>query len=247
MTRDLSQALPTIWPVARVNFLKTGLAFLAVVALLSVHFDAAGASEPTSSDGVYQLPDSLPQSTSIVPLSVPYRSQLVAGDPYSNSNCGPAVLAMTFAYYGVPVSIGEARQDINAYMGLWSYDNGSSWLSLRWAAQIHGLQTYGLLDEDWLYTKWSLFDLVAESSLGNPSILLVRYWELPGHENATWWGDHYIIFLGLDDYGNVIYHDPAFHGDVGAWRTMSQEQLMTAWNNTSVGLVRTAMSLRGGW
>ena len=244
MTRALSLALPTTGLVARADLLKLGLALLTAVALLAVDFEAAGASEPTSSDSVYQLPDSLPQSTSIVPLSVPYRTQLVAGDPYANSNCGPAVLAMTFAYYGLPVTIAEARQDINSYMGLWSYDNGSSWLSMRWAAQVHGLQTYGLLDEDWLYTKWSLFDLVTESSLGNPSILLVRYRDLPGHESATWWGDHYIIFLGLDEYGNVVYHDPAFHGDLGAWRTMSQERLMRAWNNTSVGLVRTAMSLR---
>lgn len=242
----MSQALPTARPVARADLLRVGLALLAAIALLLVDFQTAGASEPTSSDGVYQLPDRPSRSTSTVPLSVPYRSQLVAGDPYSNSNCGPAVLAMTFAYYGVPVSIGEARQDINEYMGIWHYENGSSWLSMRWAAQIHGLETYGLLDEDWLYVKWSLFDLVTESSLGNPSILLVRYRELPGHENATWWGDHYIVFLGLDEFGNVVYHDPAFHGDMGAWLTMSQEQLMNAWSNTSVGLVRTAMSLRGG-
>ena len=242
----MSQALPTTRLFAGVDCLKVGLALLAAVALLAADFESAGASEPTSSDHVYQLPDSLPRSASISPLSVPYLSQLVAGDPYSNSNCGPAVLAMTFAYYGLPVSISEARQDINDYMGIWHYENGSSWLSMRWAAQINGLETYGLLDEDWLYVKWSLFDLVTESSQGNPSILLVRYRELPGHENATWWGDHYIVFLGLDDYGNVIYHDPAFHGEVGAWLTMSQEQLMRAWNNTSVGLIRTAMSLRGG-
>ena len=246
MTRDLSQARRTDWPLARVNLMKAGIAFLAVIALFSVDFQTVGATEPTSSDHVFQLPDSLPQGSSILPLSVPFRSQLVAGDPYSNSNCGPAVLAMTFAYYGLPVSIGEARQDINAYMGIWNYDNGSSWLSLRWAAQIHGLQPYGLLDEDWLYEKWSLFDLLTESANGHPTILLVRYWELPGHEGASWWGDHYIVFLGLDEAGNVIYHDPAFHGELGASRTMSQEQLMSAWNNTSVGLVRTAMSLRGG-
>lgn len=226
--------------------LKVAVALTLVGGLQLLLADSTVASDETSDNQVYQLPDSLPAPPVALAESVPYRSQFIQGDPYAPSNCGPAVLAMIFSYFGVPVSVSEARWDVNEYMGVWNYDNGSNWLSLAWSARQHGLKPFGLLDEDWLFTKWTLFDLLAEANAGYPSILLVRYWDLPDHEQSSWWGDHYIVFLGLDEYGNVIYHDPAFHGTVGARRTMSQERLVKAWNNTATGFVRTAMSLRPG-
>ncbi|MBI2953224.1 MAG: hypothetical protein HYY30_02845, partial [Chloroflexi bacterium] len=54
----------------------------------------------------------------------------------------------------------------------------------------------------------------------------------------------YIIFLGLMADGRVVYHDSAFNDETdGAYRIMSQETLLKAWGNTSVGLQYTAMSL----
>ncbi len=44
--------------------------------------------------------------------------------------------------------------------------------------------------------------------------------------------------------GRVVYHDSAFPEEVqGAYRIMSQETLLKAWRDTSVGLQYTAMSL----
>src|SRR3712207_9445541 len=35
-------------------------------------------------------------------------------------------------------------------------------------------------------------------------------------------GDHYVLFLGLTRDGRVLYHDPGFPGEVGAYRTLDR-------------------------
>jgi hypothetical protein len=72
-------------------------------------------------------------------------------------------------------------------------------------------------------------------------MLLVRFWDLADHLQSTFAGDHYILALGFDHDGNLIYHDSAMHGD-GSNRTIGLAQLMKAWSEPSVGLLRTAIA-----
>ena len=176
-------------------------------------------------------------------LQVPYRSQL-DGSAYADSNCGPATLGMLMAYDGEWWSSNGIRRDVNSHTGVWSDEGGSSWESLVYAAQERGFTVLGLYEGKG-YRRWSVDDLLAEVRNSRPPMLLVRYRRLPGHEYASWWGDHYIIFLGLTADGRVVYHDSAFQGDsIGAYRTMSLDQLKRAWGNNAAGIQYSAMVLQ---
>lgn len=168
---------------------------------------------------------------------VPWRSQF-DGTLYASSNCGPAALAMAMSYYGEWWSTNHVRRTVNSYMGYWGLDGGSTWEALDYAARLYGFETRGLLE------PWSLDELVAATTAGHPVILLVRYWSLPDHSDDSWWGDHYIVFLGLTPDGQVVYHDPAFYDEYwGSYRVMSQERLERAWTRTACGLQHTALSI----
>ena len=168
---------------------------------------------------------------------IPWRTQF-DGTQYAAGNCGPASLAMAMSYYGEWWSNAHVRRTVNSYMGYWGLDGGSSWEALAYAADVYGFETRGL--NEW----WELDELVAATSAGHPVILLVRYWLLPGHADDAWWGDHYIVFLGLTEDGRVVYHDPAYYDEYwGSYRVMSQEQLERAWTRTASGLQHTALSI----
>lgn len=173
---------------------------------------------------------------------IPWRSQF-DGTEYASGNCGPASLGMAMAYYGEWWSTHGIRKSVNNYLGYWGLDGGSSWESLEYAAEQRDFTVVGLYDGDY-YRQWTLDDLVEQTRLGRPVILLVRYWSLPDHGEEAWWGDHYIVFLGLTPDGRVVYHDPAYYDEYwGSYRVMSQERLERAWTRTASGLQHTAMAL----
>lgn len=175
-------------------------------------------------------------------LWAPYRSQF-DGSPYEGGNCGPAALAMAMARFGEWWSTEGLRRSINRVTGDWSYDGGSDWPSMVAAATERGFEAHGPFNEEGGFRYWDLDDLLAHTEQGRPVILLVRYRALPGHENAAWYGDHYIVFLGLTRDGGVVYHDPAFQGDEGAYRIMEQATLDRAWSHTWIHQNRTAMAI----
>lgn len=171
-------------------------------------------------------------------LQVPWRTQF-DGTTYASSNCGPAALGMAMAYFDEWWSSAGIRRDVNNYLGYWGLDGGSTWEAMAYAAQKRGFYTLGLYDDEGLYYVWTIDDLMYQVRKGRPVLLLVRYQYLPGHEGEKWWGDHYIVFLGLDADGNVVYHDSTG----GPYMVMSQKKLLHAWRHTAVGLRNTAMSL----
>lgn len=174
---------------------------------------------------------------------VPYRTQL-DGSPTAGSNCGPATLGMAMSYFGEWWLTEGIRRDVNEFQGTYSLDAGSSWEALAYAARKRGFEVVGAVDPSGDYHQWTVDDLVAQTKAGRPVILLTRYWSLPGHGDAEWWGDHYILFVGLTASGDVVYHDPAFPGESeGAYRIMSQDRLIRAWTRTATGLQYTAMAL----
>lgn len=173
-------------------------------------------------------------------LSAPYRSQF-DGSIWAESNCGPTALSMALGALGIDVDQLRLRQLANDQMGMADPNNGTTWESLAYAAQASGARVSGLYQGQ-SYRRWTIENLKAELSQGHPVLLLVRYWDLPDHLGSGFAGDHYVVALGVDGNGNVVYNDSAFRGD-GSDRVISPAALQRAWTNTSVGLVRTAMAL----
>lgn len=176
---------------------------------------------------------------------VPWRSQF-DGTYYAGSNCGPAALGMAMARFGEVWSTDSIRRDANAYMGLRDQANGTSWEALKYAAEKRGLTTYDLYDGEGGYHEWYMDELLAHIGAGRPVIMLVRLIYLPGHEGEDPTIDHYIVFLGLMDNGDVLYHDSAFEtAEEGAYQTMSRAQFRRALGNTASGINWSGMAI--GW
>ncbi len=173
-------------------------------------------------------------------LQAPYHSQF-DGSVWAETNCGPTTLSMALGALGINVDQLKLRNLANQQMGMADPNNGTTWEALAYAARTSGVKVDGLYNGQ-SYRTWTIADLKNELGQGRPVVLLVRYWDLPDHVGSSFAGDHYVVGLGLDQNGNLVYNDPAFHGD-GSDRVISQSALNKAWTNTSVGLVRTAMAL----
>ncbi|HEX5415869.1 MAG TPA: C39 family peptidase [Chloroflexota bacterium] len=177
-------------------------------------------------------------------IHAPYISQF-DGSVYEQSNCGPTALAMGLRALGISTDQIELRHLAAAQMGFENPDSGTTWESLAYAATRKGATT-STLRQGKQYISWSFDDLARSFDAGQPALLLVRYRWMPGHEGSDYWGDHYVLALGFDAAGNLIYHDPATRDGSGAYRTITRDALLRAWNSTSVGLVRTAMAVGKG-
>ncbi len=173
-------------------------------------------------------------------IEAPYYSQF-DGTIWAQSNCGPTTLSMALGALKVNVDQITLRRYANNQMGMADPNNGTTWEALAYAAEVVGAKVTGLYNGQ-SYRVWSIDDLKKQLDQGHPVVLLVRYWDLPDHANSAFAGDHYVVALGFDQNGNLVYNDPAFYGN-GADRTISPAALNRAWTNTAVGLVRTAMAL----
>ena len=173
---------------------------------------------------------------------VPYRSQF-DGSAYEQANCGPATLGMLMSFYGEHWTTSSIRRSIIEHSGVPSTDAGSTWEDIAYAARQRGFTTLGLFDGLGGYKKWTFADLMQQVDQGRPVMLLVRFWSLPGQGEKEWYGDHYIVFLGMTPGGEVVYHDSAWRGQQGGYMVMSREQLERAWTRTSIGVQYSAMVL----
>lgn len=171
----------------------------------------------------------------------PYYRQF-DGSIYAESNCGPTSLAMALGALNIHASPLTLRHLASRAMGFDNPYGGVTWEALAYASRAKGATIKGLYNGN-RYRIWSVDDLRREFAQGHPVILLVRYRSLPDHRTSAFWGDHYIVGLGFDRAGNLVYNDPAFHEGSGANRTISRDQLVSAWSNTAVRLIRTAMAL----
>ncbi len=173
-------------------------------------------------------------------IEAPYYSQF-DGSVWSSSNCGPVALAMALGGIQLTGQPLELRALANHQMRNANPGNGTTWEALAYAAHQRGAVTAGLYQGRY-YRKWTTGQLQAQLAQKHPVLLLVRFRALPDHQQSKYFGDHYIVALGFDRQGNLIYDDPAMHGD-GSDRTLTPAELANAWGRTSVGLVRTGMAV----
>ena len=183
-------------------------------------------------------------------LAVPALPRIIAttylsqfdGTIWGSGNCGPASLAMGLSALKIPADPMILRHYADVEMGFADPESGTTWESLAYAAKISGA-TIKSLYIGGSYRSWTIDELRTELDQGHPVLLLVRYWNLPDHGTSDYAGDHYIVAVGFDLEGNLVYNDPAFYFNSGDNRTINHDHLMKAWTNTAVGLVRTAMAL----
>jgi Papain-like cysteine protease AvrRpt2 len=155
----------------------------------------------------------------------PYRTQF-DDSPYARSDCGPAVLSMALAAYGVDRGLLELRQLTHTYQGTWPVVRiGTALQHVARVAEDLGLPTSGLYDPDGSFHSWSVDEVGAAIGAGRLVIPLVRFGLLPGHETTgVRWG-HYILLFASDGEG-FRYHDPAFRPiEEGPNRWISRDQL----------------------
>lgn len=172
--------------------------------------------------------DARPSALARVAVVPPYRTQL-DDSPYARSDCGPAVLSMALAAYGVDRDLLDLRQLTHTYQGTWPAVRVGT--ALQYAAQVAddlGLRTQGLWDDDGGFHTWTTDEIAAHVQSGQLVIPLVRFGMLPGHEGTgVRWG-HYILLYAIDGDG-FRYHDPAFRPvEEGPGRWISREQLEQA-------------------
>lgn len=139
-------------------------------------------------------------------LDIPFRTQKDGGR-WQNSNCGPAVLGMILDAYGIT---GHATDDLrfraHRYQGTVGMRTGTALEHIAHVAEDFGVRTVGLYDPDGRFHTWSVDEIRDQIRRGNPVMMLVRLYLLPGREGTgVRWG-HYILLTGVvgDEF---IYSD----------------------------------------
>ena len=158
-------------------------------------------------------------------LEPPYRSQL-DDSIYARSDCGPAVLGMVLADYGVDEDTLDLRRLTHTYQGTWpAVRVGTALQHVAHVAEDFGLSTYGLYEEPDGFHQWTVDEVFAQVGAGRLVIPLVRFGLLPGHEDSgVRWG-HYILLYATQGDG-FLYQDPAVRPiEQGRARWISRDQL----------------------
>jgi uncharacterized protein YvpB len=159
-------------------------------------------------------------------LKVPYRSQL-DGTPWAAANCGPVSVAMILEAHGIRAQSTEVRRHVMALQNTPNCSECGSFIeSLAGAVEVYGLQAVDLTGGDGKLRRWSMDDVRAALRSGHPVIPQVMYRQLPGREDAPYWGDHYVVLTGIvGDY--FLYNDPIDDGP-GYGRLIHTDQLQRA-------------------
>ena len=158
----------------------------------------------------------------------PYRTQL-DDSIYARSDCGPAVLGMVLADYGVDQDTLDLRRLTHTYQGTWPVVRvGTALQHVAHVAEDFGLATYGLYDDGQSFHEWTVDEITSQAADGRLLIPLVRFGLLPGHEDTgVRWG-HYILVYAVQGDG-FLYQDPAVRPiEDGRARWISRDQLNRA-------------------
>jgi hypothetical protein len=156
----------------------------------------------------------------------PFRTQL-DDSIYARSDCGPAVLGMALAAYGLEADTLDLRRLTHTYQGTWpAVRVGTALQHVAHVAEDFGLATYGLYDDDGdTFHQWSVDQMSAQVSSGRLVIPLVRFGLLPGHEASGVRFGHYILLYAVQGDG-FLYQDPAVRPiEEGRARWISRAQL----------------------
>jgi len=175
-------------------------------------------------------------------LKVPYRTQL-DGSSYADANCGPTSVAMALDAIGKRDTLESLRsaalqlQDING-----CDDCGTFIQHLASVAEMRGAVTYGLRDDPQSFHRWTLDEIRQQLRQERVVIPQVKFRLLPGRTKSQYWGDHYIVIVGLAG-NNFIYNDPVDSDGRGYGRLISAEVLEQAMAGATGDFARAAFAV----
>ncbi len=177
-------------------------------------------------------------------LGVPWRTQF-DDSPYAAANCGPATIGMVLGAFGLNVATHDLRKIVIQLQGSAGYDDGTYIENLARMAERYGVAGLQLSDESGSYHRWTLGDIRYQLRAGRPVVPQVHYRSLPGHEDSTYYGDHYVAIVGYDGE-DFLYHDPAMRAAENGMRRISGEQLFLAMKRSDFPFAALSFAARGG-
>lgn len=174
-------------------------------------------------------------------LNVPYRSQLPvkpgADGSYGKGDCGPTVAASILDALRIPATIDDLGRKMGKPEGYTS-------------SQLRELQTVmGEYDVDLGWHKFTTangtLDWKAVSDMvnrGSPIIALIWYPLLPLRYDLRYTYGHYVLILGNTET-QVVYHDPYWKGEAGAYLKAGKAEFAKAWLATGIHAKTPAQGL----
>jgi hypothetical protein len=141
-------------------------------------------------------------------LAIPWIGQNTAStdDDYSNSDCGPACLAMWLTWHDQDHII--TVDDVSAATGLplgYKYTIPANLITAaaHWQLKLERVLNFS-------------FDMIrGEINRGSPALVLVHYPDLVKRFDVKYKASHWILVIGYDETG-LIYNDPYWPDNRGA-------------------------------
>jgi hypothetical protein len=181
-------------------------------------------------------------STPEVWLTVPYRTQL-DGSSYADANCGPASVAMALDAIGKRDSLESLRSAALQLQDIAGCDDCGTYIQhLAAVAESRGAATFGLRDDPETFHRWTLDEIRQQLRQERVVIPQVKFRPLPGRNKAQYWGDHYIVVVGLAG-NSFIYNDPVDSDGRGYGRLISAEGLERAMAGANGEFARAAFAV----
>ncbi len=165
-------------------------------------------------------------------LNVPYRTQIPtkpgADGSYGKGDCGPTVAVSILDTQKIPATIDEMGKRMGKPAGYTSTDlrelqkvMGEYDVDLGWSKFVKADKTL-----DWSKVE----SFIAK---GSPIIALVWYPSLPLRYDLQYSYGHYVLIVGTSE-NQVVYHDPYWKGEAGAYLKASKAEFAKAWLATGI-------------
>ena len=181
----------------------------------------------TVTDGVFHFTPVVietPSTPYLLPIGWAGQNTPRPDDDYSNSDCGPACVAMWLRYRGIMVSVDDVSRATGKPRG-YAY---TVFADLDRAANQYGLDLVHQLG------TLTLQMIRSEIDAQRPVIALVHYPSLPDKFSSTYALSHWILLMGYDA-DVFFYHDPYWLDSVsGAALPITAVQLVTALQNVKL-------------
>ena|SRR5688572_19099843 len=175
-------------------------------------------------------------------LKVPYRTQL-DGSTYAEANCGPTSVAMALEAIGKRDTLESLRASALQLQETNGCDDCGTFIQhLASVAEMRGAATFGLRDDPESFHRWSLDEIRQQLRQERVVIPQVKFRLLPGRAKSQYWGDHYIVIVGLAGK-NFIYNDPVDSDGRGYGRLISAEALEQAMAGATGQFARAAFAV----
>lgn len=168
-------------------------------------------------------------------LSIPWLSQndpRSTTDDYSNSDCGPACVAMILRARAQNVTIDDVSKATDLPQG-YKYTTASNLIHAAAAFGLTLVHQFGAAADS--IGPLTLDKIKNEIDAGRPVIVLVHYGSLPLRFDQVFKGGHFVLAVGYAvDSGDILYHDPYWLDSAGQYVRISGASFAKAQADCSI-------------